>query len=628
MNNNRNHACPRPAAALTLTALGVVFGDIGTSPLYAVKEVFNPSHGIPWSEATVMGGISAIFWALMIIVSLKYVVLVMRADNKGEGGIMALLALAIASTRRRVKWTTPLVVLGVCGAALFYGDAVITPAISVLSAIEGLEVATPVLKPYVLPATVAVLAGLFAMQRKGTAIVGRLFGPVMVLWFVVLAVLGVVNIAVNPAILRAVHPGYAWTFLTGHGTGSFVVLGAVFLAVTGAEALYADIGHFGKRAVRVAWFGLVYPALVLNYLGQGALVLGNPAAIGNPFYRMVPAWALLPMVALATVATVIASQAVISGTYSITQQAIQLGFLPRMHTMHTSQHERGQIYIPFANWLLLLVIVGAVLGFGSSSNLASAYGLAVSGTMLITTVLTFFVVRYCWHYKLAIAVAATVVFFAIDAAFVAANLVKFMQGGWFPVAIGALVFIVMTTWRRGRSLMLENMYRSPVKLAAFLQSLSLNPPDRVPGTAVFMVGEATAVPHAFIHNLKHNKVMHERNVFLTVVIEEAPFVPSAERVTIEPLHENSLRATLRFGFKQDVDVPQALRQCAAQGVEFDMMETSFFLSREKVISTARSGMWPWRERLFAAMARNSGSIVDYFSIPANRVIELGTQVEI
>jgi KUP system potassium uptake protein len=627
MNDTRSPVNAQSTAALTLTALGVVFGDIGTSPLYAIKEVFNPSHGIPLSEATVLGGVSAIFWALMIVVSLKYVMLVMRADNKGEGGIMALLALAMTATRRRANWTTPLVVLGLWGAALFYGDAVITPAISVLSAVEGLEVATPGLKPYVLPVTVAVLLGLFAMQRNGTALVGKLFGPVMIVWFIVLAVTGTINIAGNPEILRALHPAYAWAFLTSHGAASFLVLGSVFLAVTGGEALYADIGHFGKRAVRVGWFSLVCPALVLNYMGQGALVLRDPAAVENPFYRMVPDWALFPMVALATAATVIASQAVISGTYSITRQAVQLGFLPRMHTVHTSEHEVGQIYIPSANWVLLLVIVAAVLGFGSSSNLASAYGLAVSGTMLITTILTFFVVRYCWHYKLTVALAATGVFLVIDAAFVAANLAKFMQGGWFPLAIGAFIFAVMMTWRTGRELMMENMYRSPLKLNAFLQSLLQHPPERVPGTAIFMVGNAEAVPHSLIHNLKHNKVMHERNVFLTVVIEEEPYVAPEERVILEPLHDSCLRMVMRYGFKEEVDVPKALATCADRGFAFDMMQTSFFLSREKILPTAR-GMRPWRERLFAAMVRNAGSIVDYFNIPPNRVIELGTQVEI
>jgi KUP system potassium uptake protein len=627
MNDTPRSDHAQSTAALTLTALGVVFGDIGTSPLYAIKEVFNPSHDIPLSVATVLGGVSAIFWALMIVVSLKYVMLVMRADNKGEGGIMALLALAMTATRRRTSWTGPLVVLGLWGAALFYGDAVITPAISVLSAVEGLEVATPVLKPYVLPVTVAVLLGLFAMQRNGTALVGKLFGPVMIVWFIVLATTGAINVAGNPEILRALHPAYAWAFLTSHGAASFLVLGSVFLAVTGGEALYADIGHFGKRAVRVGWFSLVCPALVLNYMGQGALVLRYPAAVENPFYRMVPDWALFPMVALATAATVIASQAVISGTYSITRQAVQLGFLPRMHTVHTSEHEVGQIYIPSANWVLLLVIVAAVLGFGSSSNLASAYGLAVSGTMLITTILTFFVVRYCWHYKLTVALAATGVFLVIDAAFVAANLAKFMQGGWFPLAIGAFIFAVMMTWRTGRELMMENMYRSPLKLNAFLQSLLQHPPERVPGTAVFMVGNAEAVPHSLIHNLKHNKVMHERNVFLTVVIEEEPYVAPEERVTLEALHDSCLRMVMRYGFKEEVDVPKALATCADRGFAFDMMQTSFFLSREKILPTAR-GMRPWRERLFAAMVRNAGSIVDYFNIPPNRVIELGTQVEI
>jgi KUP system potassium uptake protein len=628
MNNDIDASHDRKTLTLTIAALGIVFGDIGTSPLYAVKEVFNPSHGIPLTAANLLGGISAVFWALMFVVCLKYVVLVMRADNKGEGGIMALLALAITSTRRRAGWAGPLIVLGLSGAALFYGDAVITPAISVLSAVEGLEVATPLLKPYVVPVTIAVLVVLFTVQRKGTSLVGALFGPVMILWFCVLALTGIVNIARQPAILTALDPRHAWHFLTVHGMASFVVLGAVFLAVTGAEALYADMGHFGKRAVRVAWFSLVFPALTLNYFGQGALVLGNPKAIDNPFYLAVPQWALYPMVVLATVATVIASQAVISGTYSITRQAIQLGFLPRAHVVHTSEREIGQIYIPVANWVLLAAVIAAVLGFGSSSNLASAYGLAVSGTMLITTILTFFVVRYCWHYKLTVAIAATALFAIVDVAFVGANLVKFMQGGWFPVAAGAIVFSIMMTWRTGRRVMLESMYKSPLKLGSFLASLLEHPPERVPGNAVFLVGDPTAVPHSLVHNLKHNKVLHARNVFLTVVIEDVPAVSPEERLEFEALGHDCYRIVLRFGFKEEPDVPRALALCTRHGLALDMMETSFFLSREKIVSTSRTGVRAWREHLFAAMMRNAGSIVDYFNIPANRVIELGTLVEI
>ena len=615
-------------AGLTLAALGVVYGDIGTSPLYAVKEVFNPSHGIAFSSENVLGGVSAIFWALMIIVSIKYVILMMRADNRGEGGIMALLAIASASVKERTGWAAPLAVLGVFGAALFYGDGVITPAISVLSAIEGLEVATPVLKPYVVPLTVVVLIALFAIQRWGTSTVGALFGPIMIIWFATLALIGVVNILQAPEIFRALNPMHAFGFLTQHGFASFVALGAVFLAVTGAEALYADMGHFGKGAIRFAWFTCVLPGLALNYFGQGALLIGNPRAIENPFYLMFPGWALFPMVALATAATVIASQAVISGTYSITKQAIQLGFLPRTNIVQTSAKEVGQIYIPGINWTLLIAIIAAVIGFGSSTNLASAYGLAVSGTMLITTLLTFFVVRYGWHYNLSLCILATSFFLLIDAAFFSANLLKFIEGGWFPLTMGALIFTIMVTWRRGREILFGRLRSSAIRLEPFLNSLFENPPHRVPGTAIFLIGDPDAVPHAFLHNLSHNKVIHERIVFLTVIFKDIPWVPFNERVTVEPLGHHCYRIKLYFGFMNSPDVPQALALCRDRGLEFNMMETSFFLSRETVIPSAGDEMAMWRERLFAAMVRNAGSIVNYFSLPPNRVIELGTQVEI
>ena len=615
-------------AALALAALGVVYGDIGTSPLYAVKEVFNPSHGIPFSTANVVGGVSAIFWALMIVVSVKYVILIMRADNKGEGGIMALLALASASVKDHAKWGVPLAVVGVFGAALFYGDGVITPAISVLSAIEGLEIATPVLKPYVVPLTIVVLIALFAFQRTGTAAVGALFGPVMIVWFATLALIGVVNILRTPEILGALDPLHAFSFLNQHGFASFVVLGAVFLAVTGAEALYADMGHFGKRAIRAAWFSWVFPALALNYLGQGALLIGNPAAIENPFYLMFPNWALYPMVGLATAATVIASQAVISGAYSLTKQATQLGFLPRTNIVQTSSMEIGQIYIPSINWTLLIAIIAAVIGFGSSTNLASAYGLAVSGTMLITTFLTFFVLRYAWHYNLLLCIGSTIFFFVIDAAFFSANLIKLVEGGWFPLTMGALIFTLMVTWRRGREILYGRLRSSAIALGPFLDSLFQDPPHRVPGTAIFLVGDPNAVPHAFLHNLAHNKVIHERIVFLTVVFKDIPWVPLNERVMVEPLGHDCYRIKLYFGFMNSPDVPQALEKCRDYGLEFHMLETSFFVSRETVIPTAGEEMAMWRERLFVTMARNAGSIVEYFSIPSNRVIELGTQVEI
>ena len=625
---NRSDAAHQPIAALTLAALGIVYGDIGTSPLYAAKEVFNPTHGIEFTAANVIGGVSTILWALMFVVTLKYVMLIMRADNKGEGGIMALLALAATSVRGRSGWGRGLAVIGVFGAALFYGDGVITPAISVLSAVEGLEIATPVLKPYVVPITVIVLIALFAIQRTGTSTVGALFGPVMGLWFCVLGLAGVLQIIQTPAILAAFNPWHAYHFLTLHGWSSFLVLGSVCLAVTGAEALYADMGHFGKRAIRIGWFSLVFPALALNYLGQGALLIAKPEAVNNPFYLMFPDWALYPMVGLATLATVIASQAVISGAYSITKQAVQLGFLPRMQIVQTSAREIGQIYIPIINWTLLAAILAAVIGFGSSANLASAYGLAVSGTMLIDTALTFFVIRYTWNYGLPLCIAATAFFLAVDAAFLSANLVKTVEGGWFPLMMGAAVFTVMVTWRRGREILFERMRSSSIELKPFLASLFVDPPPRVEGTSIFLVGDADSVPHALLHNLAHNKVIHQRIVFLTVVYRDVPWVRDEDRVLMEPLGNECFRIKLHFGFMNVPDVPKALKLCARYDMTFNTLETSFFVSRETVIPTPGDGMALWRERLFATMTRNAGNIVDYFHIPSNRVIELGTQVEI
>lgn len=615
-------------AALALVALGVVYGDIGTSPLYAVKEVFNPAHGIPLSVENILGGLSAIFWALIIVVSLKYVALMMRADNNGEGGIMALLALAIASVKRHPAWGARLGLVGIFGAALFYGDAVLTPAISVLSAIEGLEVAAPILKPYVVPLTVAVLVALFAFQRKGTATVGAMFGPVIIVWFATLALIGIHYIVQAPAILAAVNPVHAFTFLTHHGFASLLVLGAVFLVVTGSEALYADMGHFGKRAVRLAWFLFVLPSLTLNYFGQGAFLMINPGAIANPFYLMFPNWALYPVIVLSTAATIIASQAVISGTYSMTKQAIQLGLLPRTNIVQTSEKAIGQIYIPTVNWLLLAAVVAAVIGFGSSTNLASAYGLSVSGTMVIDTVLTFFVLRYGWHYSLLLCILATGFFLIIDTTFFIANALKFAEGGWFPLTTGALIYTVMVTWRRGREILFEHSRDSSIPLEPFLKSLFKDSCQRVPGTAVFLIRDPNTVPHALLHNLAHNKVVHERIIFLTVVIGDVPWVPEKERIAIEPLMDNCYRLKMHFGFKDRPDIPQALQLCKAYDLEFNMLETSFFISRETVIPTLRGGMALWRERLFATMNRNAGSIVDYFHIPTNRVIELGTQVEI
>jgi KUP system potassium uptake protein len=618
----------RSLAALSLAALGIVFGDIGTSPLYAAKEVFSPVHGIDYSTENVLGGVSSIFWALMIVVSMKYVILIMRADNRGEGGIMALLALTSAAVKNNARLTGPLTILGVFGAALFYGDGVITPAISVLSAIEGLQIATPLFKPYVVPLTVIVLVVLFAVQNHGTSLVGALFGPVMLIWFTLLAIAGMYHILRAPQVLEALNPLHAISFLTRHGWQSFAVLGAVVLCVTGAEALYADLGHFGKQSIRLAWFSMVFPALTLNYMGQGALLINDPKAIENPFYLMFPGWALYPMVALSTLAAVIASQAVISGAYSITKQAIQLGFLPRTNIVHTSSRQIGQIYVPMINWTLLIAIVAAVIGFGSSSNLAAAYGVAVTGTLLIDTCLSFFVIRYLWGYNLFLCLIATGFFFLVDAAFFSANLLKIVEGGWFPLAMGILVFTIMVTWRRGREIVFERLRASSIPLLPFIQSLFAFPTQRVSGTAVFLVANPDAVPHALLHNLKHNKVLHERVVFLTVITRDIPWVPEAERVAVESLGQNCYRIKLYFGFRDTPDVPKALELCKRHGLEFENLDTSFFLSRETVIPTPGVGMADWREKLFAAMSRNAGSAVEYFHIPANRVIELGTQIEI
>ena len=617
-------------AALTITALGIVYGDIGTSPLYAVKETFAPGHGIALNVANILGGLSAIFWVLIVVVSLKYVVLVMRADNRGEGGTMALIALASAAVRKRPQWRIFILTVGLFGASLFFGEAVLTPAISVVSAVEGLEVGTSAFKPWVLPIAAVVLIALFSFQRHGTAVVGAFFGPVCMLWFIALGAVGIWQIAQNPVVLQAVDPRHAFGFLTSHGFASFVVMGAVLLAFTGAEALYADMGHFGKWPIRAAWFSLVLPALVLNYFGQGALLIANPAALDNPFYHAFPAWALYPMVALATAATIIASQATITGAYSLARQAIQLGFLPRVNIIQTSARQYGQIYIPAINWVLLILVLAAVFGFGSSSELASAYGVAVTGTMTVTTILTFFVIRYGWGYPLWLCLFATGFFFLIDVTFFSAALLKIFEGGWFPLVLGISMFTIMTTWRRGREVMFERLSEASVPLLPFLKSLFADPPLRVPGTAVFLTATPDATPHALLHNLNHNKVLHERVVFLTVEIRDVPWVSFEERVTCERLGHGCWRVRVRYGFMNRPDVMRALEVCGALGLEFDFMQTSFFLSRQQVVPAPGgiSTMARWRERMFAAMARNAGNITDYFNIPTNRVIELGTKVEV
>lgn len=628
--SGRTRVAGRRTAALTLAAIGVVYGDIGTSPLYTVKEVFGNTGHVPFTPANVVGAVSAIFWALTFVVTFKYVILVLRADNRGEGGLMALLALASHAAGRRggPRLARALLLTGAFGAALFYGDSVITPAISVLSAVEGLEVVTPALKAYVLPLSVAILIGLFLVQRHGTEIVGRYFGPVTLLWFITLAITGGNQILHAPEILEALDPRRAFAFLVDQGFGLFFAVGAIVLAVTGAEALYADMGHFGRGPIRIAWNTIVFPALALNYAGQGALLLKQPTALENPFYRLFPEVLLLPAVALAALATIIASQAVISGAYSMTQQAIQLGFLPRMQIVHTSEREKGQIYVPMVNWTLLIMVIIASIGFGSSSALAAAYGIAVTITMFVTTVLTFFVVRYAWRYPLPLAVAATGVFAMIDALLVASTSLKFLQGGWFPIALGIIIVIVMSTWKRGREMLLEKMRSGDPELEPFLNAIIREDLPRVPRTAVYLVGNPETVPQAFLHNLKHNMVLHERNVITTVIFQDIPWIGDNERVKVDSLCSGFWRVLVHYGFMNTPDLPKALELCKPHGLDIELFQTSFFVSREIVVPVAGSGMAPWREKLFATLSRNAGSIVGFFNIPANAVIELGTRVQI
>lgn len=619
---------PQSLGMLSLAALGVVYGDIGTSPLYVMKTVFDPLHGLAVSEGNVIGIASLIFWTLMLVVSLKYVTLMLRADNNGEGGIMALLSLASSSVTDRPRLHKFLFLIGAFGAALFFGDGVITPAISVLSAMEGLEVATPLLKPYVVPIAIVVLAALFVIQQWGTGGIGVIFAPVTLVWFTTLGISGLVNIVATPHILAAFNPAYALAFCLANGWLAFIAFGAVVLAVTGGEALYADMGHFGAKPIRLAWYGCVLPGLALNYLGQGALLLSNPSAVSNPFFLLFPSWALYGAVALATVATVIASQAIISGVFSVTRQAIQLGFLPRMQIKHTSERKIGQIYIPFVNWILLAAIVMAILGFGTSSSLAAAYGVAVTTTMTIETILTFFVIRYAWKYPLLLCIVATALFLIIDTTFFAATLLKITHGGWFPLAVGAGIFFVMVTWNRGRQILLLHLRSIAIPLQPFLESLVANPPARVAGTAVFLTANPEGVPHALLHNLSHNQVLHERVVILTVVYLETPWIPREQRVVVEPLTEDCYRITVRYGYKDEPNLPYALELCKPHGLVFEPLRTSYFLSREIVVASPGAGMGMWRERIFAAMARNASNAAEYFKLPANRVLELGARVEI
>jgi KUP system potassium uptake protein len=614
-------------AALTLGAIGVVYGDIGTSPLYAFKEVFAGGH-VPVTHANVLGVLSMFFWTLTIIVSLKYVTLIMRADNAGEGGLMALLAMASQSIKDKPQLRPALLMVGVFGVALFFGDGVITPAISVLSAVEGLEVWTPAAKPFVLPISLMVLFALFAVQKRGTGDIGRLFGPIMIVWFMAIAIAGVMQILHQPSVLKAISPFYALRFSLDHYALAFVTLGAVFLCVTGAEALYADLGHFGKRPIRLAWIAIVMPSLMLNYFGQGALVLAYPKSVENPFYLMMPGWAQVPMVCLATAATVIASQALISGAFSTTKQTIQMGFLPRLSILHTSVRETGQIYIPAVNWTLLGGVLAAVMMFGSSTALAAAYGISVSLLMVITTVLTFFVIRYGWGYPLWLCICATGFFFVVDIIFFASNSLKIFQGGWFPLAMAIAMYTVMATWKRGRGLLNDKLKADSIDLSSFLEAVFVTPPTRVEGTAVFLTAEPGTVPNAMLHNLKHNKVMHEHNLFVTVRNHEVPWIGMNKRVEIESLGHSCWQVVLHYGFKNDPDVPRALEQIRARGCEIDKMKTSYFLSRDTVVPKIGSGMAPWREKLFAQMHHNASAAADFLNLPNNSVVELGSKIEI
>jgi KUP system potassium uptake protein len=618
-------------AALSLAALGVVYGDIGTSPLYALRECFNGEHGVQPTPDNVYGVLSLIIWSLILVVSIKYLVFVLRADNKGEGGILALLALAFpdrrsaASTGRK---TIIMTLLGVFGAALLYGDGMITPPVTVLGAVEGLEVVTTKLKPFVVPLTLVILVGLFSVQRAGTGAIGNVFGPVMIVWFVTIAALGIKGIVLHPTVLGAVSPHFAVQFFLQNRGEAFVVLGAVFLVATGGEALYADMGHFGARPIRRAWFGLVLPALLLNYFGQGALLIEHPETAINPFYNLAPKWALLPLVGLATAAAVIASQALISGVYSLTMQGIQLGFLPRLAIEHTSEKERGQIYIPHVNWALMLACLALVLAFRSSSNLTAAYGVGVTLTMIIDTVLFYFAARRLWNWSFAAAGGLALVFLAIEISFFGANALKIAHGGWFPLVVGALLFTLMTTWRKGRTLLWERMRQAALPVDQFLASVSRREIPRVKGTAIYLAGNPEGVPIALLHNLKHNKVLHERVLFLTVSVEESPRVDDETRMSVEELGEGFWRVLARYGFMEEPNIPDVLRRCGELGLKCREHETSFFVSRETIIPSKKRGMPIWRERLFALMSRNAHPATAFFRLPPNRVVELGMQVEI
>jgi KUP system potassium uptake protein len=627
-NTSSSQENGRYLVLLSLGALGVVYGDIGTSPLYALRESFHAAYGVSVTPANVLGVLSLIFWALVLVISVKYLGFVMRADNRGEGGILALTSLVTPLSVKRGGGRWLLILLGLFGTALLYGDGMITPAISVLSAVEGLEVATPIFAPYVLPLAIVILMGLFLLQHHGTGTVGRLFGPVILIWFLTLAALGVTQIVREPSVLAALHPLHALQFLRHNAGRGFLVLGSVFLVVTGGEALYADMGHFGPRPIRLAWFTLVLPALLLNYFGQGALIIGTPEAIDQPFYHMVPTWGRYPAVVLATAATVIASQALISGAFSLSMQAVQLGYSPRLEIDHTSAQAIGQIYVPAVNWTLMVACIGLVLGFRSSSNLAAAYGVAVTMTMVITALLLFVVMRELWQWRLMSATLLCGGFLVVDGAFFAANIFKIPQGGWFPLVIGAMIFILMTTWKRGREALAANLRAGDIPAETFIRSIATNPPPRVPGTAVFMHSRPGSVPPALITNLKHNHVLHEHVVFLAAVTEEIPHIHPVRRIEIQPLGAEFYQLTMHVGFMEDANVPRALGNMMTAELSFDPRDTTYFLGRETILMTDKSSMAVWRTHLFSLMARNARNAAWFFGLPADRVIEVGVQVEL
>ncbi|HHP0306765.1 potassium transporter Kup [Acinetobacter baumannii] len=624
----QNTAKKATLPATALAALGVVFGDIGTSPLYALKESFHAAHGLGIQPENVLGILSIIFWCLMLIISIKYVAIVMRADNNGEGGIMALLALNLRKAKIADNKKIYMIAIGFIGASLFFGDGIITPAISVLSAVEGLSIATDVFDPFIMPIAIAIIVTLFLVQKHGTAFVGKFFGPITLVWFLSLGILGIHSVIQTPVVLGMFSPHWAIQFIYHHPIMTFFVMGAVVLTVTGGEALYADMGHFGPVPIRLAWFFVVLPCLVLNYAGQGALLLRDPAAIENPFYLLVPKWALYPMIIMATMATVIASQAVISGVFSLARQAIQLGYLPRLSIKHTSESEEGQIYVPFLNWLLLIAIIILILIFKTSSNLASAYGLAVTLTMLCDTILVAVFIYSAWKWSLPKVLLLIIPFFILESVLVGATSLKILSGGWVPLLIGAIAVTILMTWKRGRELTFAKLEHDTLSLDLFVKSIG-NSVHWVPGDAVFMTGTPNVVPHAMLHNIKHNKVLHQRNILVTVVIEDVPFVAPEERITTETLAEHFFRIKIFYGFKDEMNVPKALLQAYEQlGLEYDLMHISFFISRDRIVHSVGDGMSPWREKLFISMQRNTSPVSDFYQIPTNRVVELGSQIEI